>query len=403
MAVFNTLLGIQTAAQLPEITRRNFLGLGGLTALSLIGCGGEGAKIKGGAGTGGADTGIETERPMDFRLEANFAQLPCRYPADLEGYKSRILALATPPGETTGDHNHLARFNPNGSGPLLSSIFRDIEEVGGRRLNQFFQISDDWGAITANDGFYTFPLSGSGSPHFVSFPEGVSMGNGLQRIGNKLFVATSNGLINPDGVTVTFGTGQIQIYDLAADGSLLNETPRSRNTSRRNPTGLAVRGSQLVILNSAPYGSVSTGSLGEGSVDLMNASVVRTIVLGDLYAQVSGEIALSEDGNTAVIGTADGSGRVILLNLETEDPTSLTLPGTTFHSSVKVDRNLAYVTDYGREDLGTGSVTVLDLAGRSVLRSIALMFGAAGPSEVYEGFLLQAGPYRVDRIIPQFA
>lgn len=382
------------------IARRSFLGLTGLALLNCLspetvkpagkpfpnpGVGGE-------AGTGGddrADDGVSS-----YQLETGYLELPCKYAADLDRHGGSVLALCTTGGSKAGDHGHLAVFDAaSAMRPIPSSLFKDIEEVPGRFLNQVIPISEALCVVTANDGFYEVPLTGSGSPRFIPFPAGVTYGAGGVRVGKKLFLATAN--LNGS----TYDAGGIQIYDLAADDSILENTRRSRATSRKNPTGFSILPDEKVmVVNSGDY---TPGS--QASLDFFNPeteTLDKTVPLGTATLQNSGEAA-NEDG-IAVLGTADGSGRVFYVDLNTGEIVTRTLSGTQFHSSVKISNGRVLVTDFN-----SGLLTLLDLLTGGVLQTFDLReeLGIAadenveaGPSEVVDGQFIQAIPYGAVRV-----
>lgn len=380
-----------------DMTRRAFLATTAGIFATLAGCGGEDTYVDGGrrpVPDGGTNAGTST-----YQLETGYLSLACRFPADLDlRTGNSVAALCTSGGSQPGDHNHLARFNPAATArPILSSVLKDIEDVDGRFLNQFTELSASFGVVTANDGLYEVPLSGSGSPRHIPFPAGVTYATGALRVGDKLFVATAN--LNG----AAYDTGTLQIYDLAADGSILDGTRRSRNTSRRNPTGLTLLSdSSILVLNSGDYTPSATASLDFFDPDDETLIAEDTIELGALTAQNMGEIAV--EGDTAVIGTADGTGRVLRVNLATGEVATQTLAGTRFHSSIKTTGGRALVTDFN-----SGLLTLLDLLTGGILQTFNLREALgvpsgqnveAGPSEVFAGAFIQAIPYGGVRVYP---
>jgi hypothetical protein len=401
------------------VTRRGFLAtLGGLSALSLTGCGSSqgtgqgtepsgasgypGSGLDGGLGAGGGagghagiDSGIDAQgvdaHPSRFRLDADFARLPSHYSSDLAFYESRILGVATAGGPEIGDRNHLFTFDPAASVPIESYSELDLSGTAGRFLNGLVTRMGGQGIVTANDGFFEFGLGSPHSQRFLPFPTGTSYGGGALYAGGKLFMAAAN--LNG----VDYDPGAILIYDVDGAGAVQEATLRRLTTSGLNPTGVALRGtSGLAVLSSGVFGAGAQAFL--DLIDMTSETVARSIPLGGLTAQVSHEIALTPDGRTAVIGTADDSGRALFVDLDTGEVVTQTIEGTRFHSSVKIDSALGivYVSDFNG-----GSVTVLDLATHAVLASVALASGEAGPSEIYGGALIQSLPYAAARIVPE--
>jgi len=394
ISFLNGLMGVQTAES-ADLSRRSFLGvMGGLAATALVGCGsnetiapdgGIHPQVDGGGGTdSGADAGTLT-----YRIETGYAQLPCQYPSDLDAYTGKILTVCTPGGSMPGDNNQISQFDPaSAARPIPSSTLLDLEDVSGRSLNKLSQLSATLGVVTANDGLYEVRLTGAGLPRFITFPSGTTYATGALRVGNKLFVTTAN----LDVASSTYNPGTLQIYDLATDGSILETTRRSIPTSRKNPTGLALRNANtLVVLNSGDYSPMAASSL--DLIDPATEAISNTIPLGTLTAQNTDKIALSPDGDTAVIGSADGTGRVLFVNLQTGAVTPQILSGTQFHSSIRIGDGRVFVTDFN-----TGLLTILDLATQAVLQSLNLMTDQAGPSELLGHDLIQAMPYGAVRV-----
>jgi hypothetical protein len=411
MQIFNSLFGIQAAAQATQLTqaglsRRGFLaGLGGLTALTVFGCGtsdtGPDGSHLGDGGSGGTDAGTDGAIPTRFTLQDHYAQLPCHYPSDLEFVTDRMIGVATPGGSQVGDRNHLFRFNPDAAMPIMTGTELDLTPVSGRTLAHFARKTGNRAVITTNDGFYEVTLGVPSATRFIAFPSGVTYGGGALYVGAKLFVAAAN--LNASFV---YDLGQVLVYDLDGTSSVQTSSDLRRvTTSRLNPTGMAFRASdnRLVVLNSGDFTSGARASIDLININASPEVVAGSIQLGALTTQVGAELALSADGRTAVVGTADGSGKVLFVNLETGDIAEQTVAGTQFHSSVKIDQNygIVYVTDFN-----SGKVTVLNLATRAILSSIALASGAggnveAGPSELYDGALIQTLPYAAVRIVPE--
>lgn len=398
----NLLAASQAVNSGGDISRRSFLaGLGGLAALTIAGCGtSESDPDSGHLGDGGH--GPDT-LPSSFPVESDYATLPSRFSAALNVGSDRVVGLATTCAEPqTGDRNHLFRFDPDAALPSLAQDEFNFEALAGRKLSNFVRRgTTNRAVVTANDGFYQLTLGSTAAPRFIEYPSGVTFGGGALYHGAKLYIAAAN----LDEASLAYGDGKLLVYNLDGSNWVIDTPPLQIPTSRRNPTGVALRGAnELVVLNSGDFSSSS-----RASIDIINTAsntVARTIQLGALTAQVSSQIALTSDGRTAVIGTSDQSGRVLFVDLETGEVSSpLVLGGTTFHSSVKIDQNLVYVTDFGVDDRvqpenSRSSVTVLNLATRAVHHTINFLFGAAGLSEIYEGTLIQSVPYGAVRIVP---
>ncbi|HSA60381.1 MAG TPA: hypothetical protein VLJ37_11945 [bacterium] len=398
----NNALAVSQAArglQGQDISRRGFLaGLGGLVAATVVGCG-ENANpaARPDGGTGGTDGGLDTGVPTDFGVESGFAALPSHYPSSLRDDAERLLGVGTAGGGMAGDRSHLFSLDPASSlRPIPSSAFLELPEEPSRFLNHLTKRPSGAKAVlTANDGFYELSVGTAPSQRFIAFPSGNNFGGGAVYAGDKLFVAAANGTVNAD-FTVTFGTGRILVYPLSASGVAQEGSVRTIDVTGKNPTGLALRGaSTLVVLNSGP----SQGGTAESSLNLIDVNseaIVRTIPLGAFRAQLSGGLAITADGRTAVIGSSNGAG-VLFVDLESGAIVSRSVAGSQFHSSVNVEDGLglASVTDFN-----AGSVTFFNLATRAIIRSVMLGFGEAGPSLFLDGDLIQSGPYAAARVYP---
>jgi hypothetical protein len=398
MSFITNLFGINNALAASALSRRDFLrAAGGMTALALVGCGENNAPIRPDAsgGTGGTDGGMDTGVPTDFGVEAGFAALPSHYPSSFHYYAERLFGVGTAGGGMVGDRSHIFSLDPDSaSRPVPSSAFLELPEVPSRFLNHLGKRpSGTRAALTANDGFYELSLGGSPSQRFIAFPPGNGFGGGAVYAGDKLFVVVANGTINGDG-TVTFGTGRILVYPLSSSGVAQEGSVRSIDVTGLNPTGLALRNaSMLVVLNSGP----SIGGTAGSSLDLIDVAseaVVRTIPLGAFRAQLSGGLAVTSDGRTAVVGSSTGTG-VLFVDLESGEIVSRSVAGSQFHSSVNVedDLGIASVTDFNQ-----GSVTFFNLVTRAIIRSVMLGFGEAGPALFLDGDLIQSGPYAAARV-----
>lgn len=397
MGLFN-LFGVQSL-QTAEMSRRGFLSaLGTLAAVSVVGCGESNPSNRpdGGGGMGGTDGGVDGGI-SNFQVEANFAQLPSHYPAALSFYADRLFGVGTAGGSEPGDRSHIFNLDPAAAArPIPSLAFLELPTVDGRFLNHLAKRdSGTKAALTTNDGFYELSLGGSPSQRFVAFPSGNNFGGGAAYTANKLFVAAANGTVGSDG-SVSFATGRVLVYPLTVSGTAQEASVRAIDVTGKNPTGIALKNaSTLVVLNSGP----SVGGSAQSSLDLIDINsetVIRTIPLGAFRAQLSGKLAITADGRTAIIGSANG-GDILFVDLESTSasPISRSIAGSQFHSSVNVedDLGIASVTDFN-----AGTVTFLNLATRAIIRSIMLGFTEAGPSLFLDGDLIQSGPYGAARV-----
>jgi hypothetical protein len=384
---------VQTASNL-EMSRRGFLALGGVTALTLAGCGpSSDTGLDAYGGTGGTDAGGDIVVPTGLGAERDghgdlvkMVNLPWAFPSHIGYYTDRILGVGT---DQAGVPNQIFEFLP--SSPDRPIAWTSRLEVGGtRRLNYLARRTNGSRyALTTDAGFYELALGSSPSQGFVDFPAApagqVNFGGGAVYAGNKLFIALSSGSIGSDGFTVTFGDmGNLLVYDVGSSGAAQQSSRRLRETGGRNPTGLAMipGTSTLLILNSGPVVNESPQS-SLVLFDTNSERILHTIPLINFRAQLSGGIAVSDDGQFAVIGGASGPD-VLFVDLDIGSVGARTpIPGTSFHPSVRLDasRGVAYVSDF------SGIVGMLDLVERTLIDSAAV--GSGGPSALAGSDLIQ--------------
>jgi hypothetical protein len=312
-------------------------------------------------------------------VSQDYAHLIATHSAGIVNYRGRFLALGTPTKNQTnelGERNHIVEIVPS-SDPRSFLDLPNAEElfVGGIAL-----VSSDVAMVTG-DQLYQISLADK-TYLPISLASNPMRSNGALRAGNKLFVTASH----PISLV-----GALNVYDLSSDGTITG-TGRAIATVGSNPTGLAERGSEIIVLHTGDYGPNSLAHL--SFFDFDGRRTRDALLLGAMTAQNSGTIAITSDGNTAIIGTSDNSGRVFLVDLaEGKVMTSLNLPKAvrSFHSSIvtgEVDgRDYAFVTDYN-----SGLLMILDVEDRTFLPSINLVTDRAGPSLFHNGELIQTIP-----------
>jgi hypothetical protein len=209
---------------------------------------------------------------------------------------------------------------------------------------------------------------------------------GMAQVGNRLFIATSNFVIDgivreatPDGGTTLilnthFNPGTVLIFNTASDSwehyltstdfnptsvAAINGKIYVVNTGDVNPTRspIATTPSSIDVINpqtlqierNIPLGIPGYRNADAGSPNGMDASMEGGIstdagVAGpreNLAAGIQGEIAVSSDGKTLVLPTGDNSGRLIVVEVASGSSRSITvatgtkvlLTGVTFHPS----------------------------------------------------------------------
>jgi hypothetical protein len=361
------------------ISRRTFLtGLSAGLAVKALGCGGRPE----------TNPGPDAATATDFRIERRF-RLPSYLTADLTVSKGRILGLVTPTLGGIGDtDNYLFEFNPNDPSPTPSVTRIDLPN--GLWVSQVILLPSERSVVTAHSGFYVEDASQPQGRRFVPFPAeyNINVVGGAVTTSNRFLIAASSATLGSDN-WYRFGFGGIFVYDLDSNGDVQG-TPRFIATSGANPTGLALRrnGSELVVLNSGGFVDRR-----EPSIDLFDLSgerIFRTIPLPeDTTAQLSSRLALSPDEKIAIVGTADGTGRILFIDLENGRLLrGSELSGSTFHSGIQADEDFVYIADFYGEEL-----SVLDWGGNLLVDDdLEQGFRQAGPSMLLGGELFQSLP-----------
>ena len=374
------------------MTRRYFIGVAaaGIGAALIPSCGNDPASgsTDGGTTDAGTDSGTDggtATLPTNFTVE-DLAAFNCQFVTDIDLGGNGILGLCT------SEANELFQFDPNQTPrPFAAEALLDFGAIGNRTLNQLATTRGGKGVATTDErggqsGIYELNMDGSGIPRLILFPVGKNYAGGPSFAQGKLFVPTANA---DDSVSpITYGAGSLYIFDVNPSGLINDSSRREISTSGVNPTSTAILDNTLLVLNSGDFTTSSQAVL--DIFDIANEVLMRSIPLGNLTAQVGGEISVSPDGRYALIGSAafDDSypwaGRILRVDLSEGTVEQLTANGTTFHSSAKMGDGIAYVSDFN-----SGRITVLDLAAFSIHRTVEIAGGLLGPSEISAGSLVQ--------------
>ncbi len=402
-----TLLTTSTVLASSDLSRRQLVGmaaagLGSLLIPGLIqGCQDGSTKGTGETGgtDGGTDAGTEFVPPTDFTIETLVdGSLGSEFTADLDRHQNRLLGVSTLDGG--GGANQIYALDPSANSlPIDPSLDRDFGDLGTRTLNQLAELVASRAVVTSDDfnaggasGVFEFNLENGAEAHqaLLAFPAEYNFGGGVFYVAGKLFVPTAN--FNPD---FTYNPGTVLIYDVTDAGNIVAASLRVFATSGLNPTGSArLSDNRALVLNSGDFSGTAQALL--DIIDPATETIEKTIDLGNLTAQVNGEIALTESGQQALIGSADGSGRVLRVDIETDTIETLVGTGTNFYSSVQVDGLLVYATDF------SGVIDVFNLENGNRLQSLNLATGNAGPSVVFDGRLYQVAGRNVYRVTPVY-
>ncbi|GEM_PF-3237897 len=214
-----------------------------------------------------------------------------------------------------------------------------------RSLNVFAPIRGDWGAVTANDGFYLVNVV-SAQNVFVPFPPLYNTGGGAVFHGGMLYIATAN----QRGTNYEGGT--VLEYELQEDGTRVTgaQFREAIPTSQINPTGMVYLSDidAIAVLNS---GSLNPPR-GVPTVDLISTGTghrIRTTSLnGNYTASRQGRLALIHSTRTSeeeiVTASADGSRQVRIVTSSTP-PRLGTVQGLEIFSINVGDENEIYFTN----------------------------------------------------------
>lgn len=364
------------------ITRRTFLtGLSAGVAVKVLGCGSRPE----------TNPGPDAGTTPDFRIERRFP-LPSYLTADLISYKNQIISLQT---ESAWDRGNRLFLNPDDPVNVIQIDFPDDQ-----RLNQFVPLSLDQVVVTAHSpllthsGFWVFNVnSPQDLPPPIPLPSGYNIVGGAVATSDKLWIAASSATL--ENGWLRFNSGGIFLYDLDANGNVRDASaPRFIATSGANPTGLVLRrdSSEVFVLNSGGFIDRR-----EPSIDIINTLQERIVkppifLSEGVTAQVSPRLALSPDEKVAIVGTADGTGRIFFIDLENDRLLlESELSGTEFHTSILADEDFVYVGDFYSEQL-----PVLDWGGNLLTDDdLEQGFSQAGPSMLLGGELFQSLPNEV--------
>lgn len=324
----------------------------------------------GGSSTGDAGTPDAPAPAPAFIAQGSHSESPC-------GVGSMITDLDEDFGVCanygTGNH-HLFRWNPLAAGAATSIITLSFPPdqilalAGGDILITTHGTPGlSWVNPTDSvEGHYPFPaslpISGTTSSGRSVSAVVPTFPKGLVELNGDIFIATSN----LDTTIGDYLPGTVLRYHPSTS------TWQHLRTSGFNPTSMAEAGGRLLVVSSGAMdrnGTVTTPSVLD-IFDPASGALLRTVPLGQNGAGLSGEMALSADQKTLVLGTADNSGRLVVVDLEDEVARQINLrsqlgsPARLFFSQIQVrpDGRYAFVSNFndGRSyvvDLTTGTLT----------------------------------------------
>lgn len=240
-----------------------------------------------------------------------------------------------------------------------------------------------------------------------SFPKG------LAQSGDRLFIATSNLVPRVDPTENYFNPGTILIFNTAS-----SSWEHYLTTTDFNPTSMALINGKIYVVNSGDVNPARNGGqtvTTPSSIDVINPrtlEIEKNIPLGgpgnlipaidggveggnispmdggmdagssgareNFAAGIHGEIAISPDGKTIVLPTGDNSGRLIVVDVESETArqisvttgTKVLLTGLAFHPSSEV----LYAGNFNDGKIYTVDLKNGHVVGDQVLDSVTTDF-----------------------------
>jgi len=266
---------------------------------------------------GGFDGGGETPPPLSFTGFATHDTAPCGAAGIVTDLDEGLGVCAN----YANNEHHLFSWDPARPGASASIIPLTYAP------DQVLRASDGEIFITThqNPGLAAVrPEEGSESHHPfpASLPTSATSSSG--RALAAIRPAYPKGLVEIEGQVFIATSNYDEVHDDYQPGTVLAFQRATGNfgvlsTSGYNPTSVGVADGRLLVVSS---GAVDRNGLAttDGFLDIfdpLSHDLVRSIPLGRRGAGVSGEISLSPDGRTAYLPTADNSGRILAVNLDT--------------------------------------------------------------------------------------
>lgn len=341
---------------------------------------------------GNDSTGDTGSHPIDpFPGNPSFHDtLPC----GREGFTSDLdetYGVCT--NYATNDH-HLFQWNPSKSGEIASllSLSYAPDQVLRVATGEYFithygntaalpPVGAGLAVVNTETGFQlhkSFPSIALASPGLTSAGSPISQikpsqPKGLVEVGNRIYVATSNGVVNlAEPSQSYYNPGTVLIYDRENSDWFHNI-----RTTDFNPTGILYRNNKIYVVNSgdinASRNPVATSPSSVDVIDPGTVEIVENIPLGTVGAGIHGELAISSDGKKIVLATGDNSGRMIVVDLESKSVREIfvvtggpaLLTGVSLHES----NQFAYVGNFNDGNLYTvdlESGKVIEIATRTL-------------------------------------
>lgn len=259
-----------------------------------------------------------------------------------------------------GDKSYLFHVGATGIDQFHQTAGVPDQVVTGTKLFYSGQLQDQW-------GFGAWDINGTKADQWTGLPTlspGMpSFAKGIDIVGGKLFVASSN---------VSFATGSADYKPgtIFAFDATLNSVA-TITTTQVNPTsvGQFEQGgvTYLAVVSSGPLNDKDAKSQLD-IIDPSTLTITKSIQLPFGGIGINGEIAIT--GGRMAMGSADNSGRVIVLNTQDLNATPLILTVTeAFGKSGLHFISMTHFTPDGKHlvagNYNTGKMSVWELGDAS--------------------------------------
>lgn len=285
--------------------------------------------VGGDSGTGGSDGGtVQT-----FGTASIHDTVPCA----TYGYIPDLAGAFGVCGDFVPSPHHLFSWDPSTAGAVSSLMVLNSEPFQAMLSSSgdyyITNIGDPLtmpaipaGLTVANPGMgsqsqYVFPTFTLPSSQTASDGSSVSSldpshARGLAEVGNRIFVATANKVPNAGNPAQSyFNPGTVAVFDRTT-GTFTDFIL----TTDYNPNSIVAAGGRVYVVNGGDYNPDRVPPIaGPSSIDVIDPDtleVVQNIPLGNVAAGIPGEAAVSADGSTMALTTADNSGNIVVVDLE---------------------------------------------------------------------------------------
>jgi len=373
---------------------------GGIPDAGAGGDGGTGGDtgVGGDGGTGGGDGGVGPYLPG---TPVAHDTTPC----GADGFTPDIDQDYGVCANYTTNTHHLFTWDPNTAGALSSLVTLNYapDQVLHSSSGVYFitnygnatemppvpagmAMVDTGLGMQSQVAFPNFVLPGSTATSNGNFVTSVkpTQPKGLVEVGDRVFVATSNGVPNTgDPLQSYYNPGTVAIFSQSSGNWYHFLT-----TTDFNPTSVAYANDRVYVVNSGDINAARTPVVSSpSSIDVINPTtleIVQNIPLGNVGAGIHGEAVVSSDGSTMVLGTGDNSGRLIVVDLMagTSREITVTTGSQVFLTGVSIDPTGRFVYVGNFND---GTMYVVDLTTDTVVDSEVLDTNTTDFSGISDG------------------